>query len=42
MLNLTSEHQMSQNYNKEKFRSTVKSLRGMTEYLQYSNIMEII
>ena len=42
MFNLTSEHQMSQNYNKEKFRSTVKSLRGMTEYLQYSNIMEII
>jgi hypothetical protein len=42
MLNLTSEHLMSQNYNKENFRSTMKSLRGMTEYLQYSNIMEII
>jgi hypothetical protein len=41
MLNLTSEHLMSQNYNKEDFRSTVKSLRGMTECLQCSKIMEI-
>jgi hypothetical protein len=37
----TSEHLMSQNYNKENFRCTVKSLRGMTERLQYSKIMEI-
>jgi hypothetical protein len=33
MLNLTSEHLMPQKYNKEKLRSTVKSLRGMTEWI---------
>jgi hypothetical protein len=41
MLNLTSEHLMAQNYKKENFRCTVKSLRGMTECLQYLKIMEI-